>query len=83
MTILKHLLLKYESRPCARTYLKKYGLLDNSARGVWVIVPEKKDITQVDPMEVVRTLREKTRQEREAPPPGKEGEDELPEEEES
>jgi len=33
----------------ARTYLKKYGILDNSDRGVWVIVPEKRDIAPVDP----------------------------------
>jgi restriction system protein len=41
----------------ARTYLKKYGILDNSGRGVWVIVPEKRDITSVDPQEVVKTVR--------------------------
>jgi restriction system protein len=37
----------------ARTYLKKYGLLDNSERGVWVIVPEKREVDTVDPLDVV------------------------------
>ena len=41
----------------ARTYLKKYGLLDNSERGVWLIVPEKRDIKSVDPHEVLKTVR--------------------------
>lgn len=63
----------------ARTYLKKYGLLDNSERGVWVIVPEKKDIATVKPMEVVRTVREQTRKEREAQRATQETDEELPE----
>lgn len=46
----------------ARTYLKKYGVIDNSTRGVWAIVPDKKHIQQVDPSEVVRAIREQTRQ---------------------
>ena len=41
----------------ARTYLKKYGLLDNSERGVWVIVPEKRNVKSIDPQEVVKTVR--------------------------
>ena len=49
----------------ARTYLKKYGLLDNSSRGVWVIRPEKRDVTRIDPDEVVRFVRELSRRERE------------------
>lgn len=48
----------------ARTYLKKYGILDNSSRGVWVIKPDKRDVQRVDPDEVVRFVRELTRQER-------------------
>ena len=49
----------------ARTYLKKYGLLDNSSRGVWVIKPEKRDVTQIDPDEIVRFVREQSRREHE------------------
>lgn len=37
-----------------RTYLKKYGIIENSSRGVWAIVNDKKDITEVDPKEVVK-----------------------------
>ncbi len=67
----------------ARTYLKKYGILDNSSRGVWVIVPEKRDITEVDPQLVVKTVREMTRKEREARPPSPESEEEIPDDDES
>jgi restriction system protein len=49
----------------ARTYLKKYGILDNSSRGVWVIRPEHRDVKRVDPDEVVRYVRELTKRERE------------------
>jgi restriction system protein len=41
----------------ARTYLKKYGLLENSARGVWALSPKAKDTDKVDPQEVVKTVR--------------------------
>jgi restriction system protein len=50
----------------ARTYLKKFGVLDNSERGVWVIVPENRHIEAVDPLEVVRTVRDLNRQAKEA-----------------
>ncbi len=33
----------------ARTYLKKYGVLENSERGVWAISQNKADIQEVDP----------------------------------
>ena len=64
----------------ARTYLKKYGVLDNSERGVWVIVPEKRDIENVDPQQVVRTVRELNRQAREAKRAVDENEEDFPEE---
>jgi restriction system protein len=38
----------------ARTYLKVYGLLDNSGRGVWVLTPQGKDTNTVDPHQVTR-----------------------------
>jgi restriction system protein len=41
----------------ARSYLKKFGLLENSQRGVWSLTPQAKDIQKVDPMEVVRVVR--------------------------
>lgn len=48
----------------ARTYLKKFGVLENSSRGVWVITPDKRHIERVDEQEVVRTVREMDRKER-------------------
>jgi len=50
----------------ARTYLKQYGLIENSSRGVWVIAPDKRDLESFDPQQVVREVREQHRQEREA-----------------
>jgi len=38
----------------ARTYLKKYGILENSERGVWSISQKGALIEEVDPKEVVR-----------------------------
>lgn len=68
----------------ARTYLKKYGMIDNSERGVWVIVPGKRDVRAVKPQDVVRAVREMTRKERNGqqhtPVPS---EEELPEENET
>lgn len=49
----------------ARTYLKQYGLIDNSRRGVWVIAPDKRDVAEFDPQEVVRDVREQHRRNRE------------------
>ncbi len=37
-----------------RTYLKAYGLLDNTERGVWVSTPKGKETTVVDSQHVVR-----------------------------
>jgi restriction system protein len=41
----------------ARTWLKKYGLLENSTRGVWALAAKAKHTEQVDPEDVVRTVR--------------------------
>jgi restriction system protein len=37
----------------ARTYLKKYGLLENSSRGVWAISNDKNNIKEINPKDVV------------------------------
>jgi len=37
----------------ARTYLKKYGLLENSSRGIWAISNDKQSINKINPKEVV------------------------------
>lgn len=67
----------------ARTYLKKYGIIDNSERGVWVIVPEKRELTSVDPKEVVKTVRDMHRKEREERRATEQTDEELPEEAET
>jgi restriction system protein len=41
----------------ARSYLKKYGLLDNSARGIWSLNAKSKDLTRCDSQAVVQFVR--------------------------
>ena len=41
----------------ARTYLKKYGVLDNSERGVWSVTNKGQSIGQIDPMEVKKFVK--------------------------
>jgi restriction system protein len=41
----------------ARTYLKKYGLLDNSSRAVWSLTPKGLETKAVEPQEVVKAVR--------------------------
>jgi restriction system protein len=50
----------------ARTYLKKYGILENSDRGIWLIVQEKRDVKSVDPQIVVKTVRDEHKKQKEA-----------------
>lgn len=57
----------------ARTYLKKYGLLENSSRGVWSLTEKAKSLDTVDPSEVVRFVRALDKQE----PPKKRFSDEA------
>ncbi len=47
----------------ARTYLKKYGFLENSARGVWALTPLAREKRKVKPKEVVKTVREADKKE--------------------
>lgn len=42
----------------ARTYLKKYGFLENSSRGVWTLTKLAKEQKQVTPHMVVKQVRE-------------------------
>jgi restriction system protein len=44
-----------------RSYLKAYGLLDNSERGVWVLTPRGKEANAVDPRQIVRFVQERSR----------------------
>lgn len=41
----------------ARTYLRKYGLLENSSRGVWSLTEKAKSLEGIDSSEVVRFVR--------------------------
>lgn len=37
-----------------RTYLKRYGLIENPKRGFWVLTDEGKNTKEIDPVEVFR-----------------------------
>jgi len=45
----------------SRTYLKKYGLLENSSRGIWALSRADIDIATLDKDEITRTVREQVR----------------------
>jgi restriction system protein len=48
-----------------RTYLKAYGLITNSSRGIWSLTPEGQKVKAVDPREIVRTVAAMQRKPRE------------------
>src|SRR5438067_6475932 len=41
----------------SRSYLKVYGLLDNSDRGVWVLTAKGKNVDIIDPVQIKRFVR--------------------------
>jgi restriction system protein len=41
----------------SRTYLKKFGLLENSSRGIWALTKANIDVNKLDHIEIVRTVR--------------------------
>lgn len=55
----------------AKTYLKNYGILENSVRGVWAIKPEHMTIESVDSKQVVAEVVKKTRAKRTSSSGGK------------
>src|SRR5260370_509203 len=57
----------------ARTYLKNFGMLERSGRGVWAIKADKQTIERVDPTEVNRFTQAMLRA-RHTDSPGKDGE---------
>ena len=65
----------------ARTYLRKYGLLENSSRGVWSLTEKAKTLEAVDSAEVVRFVRALDKQEAPKKRPVDETARELSEEE--
>jgi len=40
----------------ARTYLKKYGLLENSSRGIWALAKANVDVSKIDTEEIKRVV---------------------------
>lgn len=48
----------------ARNYLKRYGLLDNSSRGVWALTEAGQNTNEVDQEKVKKTVIKKDREER-------------------
>jgi restriction system protein len=55
----------------ARTYLKKFGMLENSSRGIWSLRPQAKDVQKLNPQEVIKVVRAGLRNE------GEESSDEI------
>lgn len=51
----------------ARTYLKKYGLLDNSERGIWLLTAQGRVTDRVNSQQVVQSVRESFRRRRADP----------------
>ncbi len=49
----------------ARTYLKKFGLLEISSRGIWALTKKAESVAQVEPKEVQRFVRDAVRKDRE------------------
>jgi len=45
----------------SKTYLKKYGLLENSSRGVWALTRSNVDISSLNSAEIVREVRKQSR----------------------
>jgi len=50
----------------ARTYLKKFGLLENSTRGIWSLNQKAKELRNFDPQKVVQFVRALDRKEKES-----------------
>lgn len=48
----------------ARTYLKKYGLIDNSSRGIWTLTPKAEAGTTFDPSEIVKYVQRSAKENR-------------------
>lgn len=42
----------------SRTYLKKYGLLENSSRGIWSLASTSVDLDNLDAREIVKAVRD-------------------------
>ena len=65
----------------ARTYLRKFGLLENSSRGVWSLTEKAKTLEKIDSSEVVRFVRAQEKKDAPKKRPADETARELSEEE--
>ena len=63
----------------ARTYLKKYGVIENSARCVWSILPEFTQETTLDAKKIVQTVVQKDAEQRQTRSALSENADDTPE----
>ncbi|MRX67501.1 restriction system protein [Flavobacterium resistens] len=61
----------------ARNYLKNFGLLENSERGVWILTPKGLKTDEVDPKVVSRKVREVNKKRRKEKQPETESESDL------
>ncbi|WP_291323630.1 restriction endonuclease [Desulfonatronospira sp.] len=50
--------MRVKGRAWARTYLQKYGCLENSTRGVWALTPLAREMRVVEPKEVIKKVRD-------------------------
>ena len=48
----------------ARTYLKKYGVLENSSRGIWALTPKGRQLDQVNTQAVRRFVQSQHKKEK-------------------
>ena len=61
----------------ARNYLKRFGLLENSSRGVWALTEKGKNTPKVDKEKVKRFVVNKDKEQRNKPPKKVKGEPDL------
>lgn len=43
-----------------RTYMKKVGILENSSRGVWSLIAKGRELSAINPEEIIQKIREMT-----------------------
>jgi restriction endonuclease Mrr len=64
----------------SRTYLKKYGLIENSTRGVWALTQSDIDLRKISSAEIVKHVRDQhKRSETRQAEPTEKSEIEIPE----
>jgi restriction system protein len=59
----------------ARTYLKKYGLIGNSSRGIWSLTKKAESVQEINPDEVVKFVQKSDKERRESRKEGKSDEE--------